>query len=361
MGEAIDLPGLPMTEHFEPHTNTFEMKGRVDNALLFCEPCSHAKLETIVPASELYAKNYKTKTSNSVGSSHSVKSFFAFIERHLDLAGFETVLDIGGNDGSLLRLFRTQKKVNIDPNGSGADIVLMGYIEEVDLQDYKGMRKLIVSSHTLEHLESPEIILEKINAILGYGDYCAFQFPSLDSLVRDARMDQVHHQHIHYFSLRSISLLLAKHGMEIVNIEFDDSHYGTLQIIFRRGLEELKGSSIRYEDLELANRDFVSEMICFDDRIVRLREPVGYGAALMLPLLRYYVKGIDSLSCVYDEDETKHGLRWINLNVPIKSPKSVHGKDVVVCAFNTKLAVRKIVNKLTAEGARNVVVPFHAL
>jgi hypothetical protein len=361
MEEVIDLPKLPLTEHYEPYTDVFEPKGFIDNSLLYCEPCSHAKLETVIPPEQLYAKNYLTKTGKSVGASHSVLSFYSFINRHLDLSNYDVVMDIGGNDCSLLDLFQGKRRVAVDPNASGDAELIKGYVEHVDLQPFKKDKKLILCSHTLEHLENPGALLDKVSNILCYGDACAFQFPSLDSMVRDARIDHVHHQHLHYFSLRSTSLLFAKHGFEITQFDFDESHYGTLRVIFRRGLEELKGFPISYESIARANQDFIAEMVCFDERIERLRDPVGFGAALMVPLLRYYVPNLDRLGCIYDQDESKHWKRWINFDVPIKPNKPVAGLDVVVTAFNTKLAVRKIVNKLTNEGARTVLVPFHAL
>jgi cyclopropane-fatty-acyl-phospholipid synthase len=362
MEEVIDLPGLPMTELYEPYTDTFEQgRGRIDNALLYCEPCCHAKLETVVPPEMLYV-DYRTKTSKSVGASHSIMSFFSFINKKLDLTQFETVIDIGGNDGSFLSLFRTQKKVNVDPNGSNADVVLMGYVEEQDLIDFKASKKLITCSHTLEHLEDPRKLLKKIDEVLCYGDVCAFQFPSLDCLIRDARIDQVHHQHIHYYSLASISTVLGQYGFEIVSHDFDESHYGTLRVLFRRGKGEWTGSPIKIHEIEIANSDFITEMVCFNDAIGRLREPVGYGASLMLPLLRYYVPNLDRLGFIADDDASKKGLRWINFNKRIVQPLcQLSGADIVVTAFNTKLAVRKIVNKLTNEGARNILVPFHSL
>lgn len=363
MSEVIHLPGLPMTELYEPNTPEYIGHGWVDNCLLFCEACSHGKLETIVPPEMLYAKDYRTKTGKSVGASQSVMGFFAFMNRALKLEEYDVVIDIGGNDGSLLDFFNPRhEKINVDPNGSITDgKVIRSYIHEADLRDLKAKRKLIVSSHTLEHLEDPNQFLEKINDVLCYGDAVCLQFPSLDSLVRDARIDQVHHQHIHYYSLRSVSLLLAKYRLEITQYEFDDSHYGTLRLIARRGLCELMGDPIHLMGIRHAEDDFNAEIFSFDVRIQKLRSPIGYGASLMLPLLAYYAPSIQKLSSIADEDESKHGLRWINLNVGIAAPTNFKDRDVVVCAFNTKLAVRKIVNKLTNEGARTVLVPFHAL
>jgi hypothetical protein len=360
METVLDLPRFPMTELYEPYTAEYSPKGFVDQSFLFCPGCSHGKLGTIVPPEQLYT-DYRTTTSKSIGASHSVDSFHTFIAERLDLCNYDVVIDIGANDSSLLAKFPDKRRIAVDPNASGDAECIREYVEKADLRALKKEKKLILCSHTLEHLEKPEVLLGKIDEILCYGDSCAFQFPSLDYLVKDARIDQIHHQHVHYFSLRSISMLMAKHGFEIVRYEFDAHHYGTLRIIFRRGLEELRGDPIRAQDITWANADFKCDAQGFSASVRRLRDPIGYGAALMVPVLRYYAPALDGLSGIMDADESKHGLRWINFNKPITALEDVYGRDVVITAFNTKLAVRKIAAKLFDRGARTVVAPFHAL
>ncbi len=362
MEELIALPRFPLTEMYEPYdAEKFEHgRGLVDQSFLYCQPCSHGKLECIVPPETLYAGDYRTKTSNSVGASHSVSSFYAFLRDFLDFSNFETVIDVGANDSSLLDKFPEKRRVAVDPNASGSSELIREYVEKADLASFKRDKKLIVSSHTLEHIEKPDVFLEKVSSIFCHGDILALQFPSLDYLVKDARIDQIHHQHIHYFSLRSTSLLLAKHGFEIIKYQFDGAHYGTLQVICRRGLEELKGAAIDARLIPATKHDFDIQMYAYNAAIGRLDAPIGYGASLMLPVLDYYAY-LNPLVCIADQDESKWGLRWINVNKPISASPDVRGRDVVVTAFNTKLAVRKIAMKLMNEGARNVVVPFATL
>lgn len=359
MEEVFKLPQFPQTEKYEPYTESYTPKGYVDQSFLFCRDCNHGKLGTVVPPEELYS-NYWTTTAKSVGASHSVNSFYSFLLRNLDFANYDVVIDIGANDSSLLALF-DKRRVAVDPNAQGHAELIKEYVEKADLRRFKAEKKLILCSHTFEHVEHPEKLLAKVDEILCYGDSCAFQFPSLDCLVQDARIDQVHHQHVHYFSLYSTSLLFAKHGFEIVKHEFDEGHYGTLRVIFRRGLGQIQGNPINRYEIDWARNDFTATMTAYGQAIKRLHNPIGYGASLMLPVLLYYVPELEYLSCIVDSDEAKHGKRYINFNKPICAVPDLRGRDVVITAFNTKLAVRKIAAKLFEEGARNVVVPFQAL
>ena len=362
MRSIIDLPDLPMTELYEPWNAYFERgRARVNQEFLYCDGCSHGKLGTIVPPEQLYKQGYRTTTSKSFGASAAVRNFAEFITLNCQLSAYECAIDIGANDGSLLDRLPQKRRIAVDPNASGDHELIRAFIEDADLSAFKSRRKLVCCSHTLEHIEKQNEFFAKLSTLVSHGDLCAFQFPSLDYLVRDCRIDQIHHQHIHYYSLRSISLMLAKHGFEITHHEFDASHYGTLMVMFQRGIETLKGEQIPTFRVTQANALFRKEMWELNARLDWHKELYGYGASLMLPVLYYYLPSLARLQYVMDEDASKHGQRYVNFNVKIVPVEDVTGRDVMVTAFNTKRAVRAIVSKLFSAGAENVIVPFHVL
>jgi hypothetical protein len=90
------------------------------------------------------------------------------------------------------------------------------------------------------------------------------------------------------------------------------------------------------------------------------RALIAFGAGLMLPLLVYYLPALDLVECIVDEDPAKDGLRFINFNKRITRPSNVDlaGKDVVVTAIATKLAMRRILTKLFALEIENVIIPL---
>lgn len=359
--QLMDMPQFPMTEIYEQWVPEFAPRGFVDQAFMFCDRCSHGQLKTIVPAQELYS-NYRTQTWRSVGATHSVSSFFAFISGSTLIDQFDKVIDIGANDCSLLQYFPLGKRIAIDPNANGDAQLIRAYIEGADLMQFRNQKKLIMCSHTLEHLANPRTMFYKLNECMTSEDVAAFQFPSLDYMVKDARIDQIHHQHVHYFSLRSISDLLKQCGFKITDHVFDANHYGTLRILFKRDGGAIKGEPVEQVKIYKACDDFHREMQSFCAAIDRLDTPIGYGASLMYPVLAHYAPSLKRVTEIMDSDTSKHGQRWINVNTRIVSEKQrIEGRDIVICAFNTKLAVRKIAAQLFDKGARNVVAPFHCL
>ena len=363
MEALIDLPRYPLTEMYEPWTPKSEAgRGLVDQAFLFCEPCSHGKLETVVPPSILYGPGYRTRTAASGGSKAAVMAFAEFVKSKVYLADIDAVIDIGGNDGTLLAEFPSNRTVAIDPHASGANTVIRAMVEDADLLQFKGERKLILSSHTIEHIADPNVMLAKIAATMTYADTLALQFPSLDLLVHDCRIDHIHHQHLHYYSERSICALLGKHGLEVIAAQFDPMHYGALMVIARRGGHEKWGIPISNGQIIESTKFFSHQMAHLNVQLPRYHWYIAFGAALMLPVLAYYLpdlhQGTDHIA---DNDRSKDGLRYINFDRPIRCDYDLEGKDVVITGIATKMAARSLVTEAIAKGAKNVIVPLHTL
>lgn len=360
MEKLIDLPSYPITELYEPWSETFtEGRGYVDQGFLYCQQCNHGKLETIIPPARLYGEGYRTKSAASIGSMTALNHFAEFIKSRV--GNTDLIIDIGGNDASLVSMFHVKRKVIVDPNASGEAECVRQFIEDVDLEQFSTADgKLIVCSHTIEHIEKPNAFMEKVSKMLFHGDVLALQFPSLELLVADARIEQIHHQHIHYYSLRSISSLLSIHGIEIVHAHYDHDHYGTLMVLCRKGKGEAHGEFILPTEIVEAEETFQWQMQSLK-LALKGRTFIAFGAALMLPVLAYYLPELKRAEYIADNNPDKDGLRYVNLNLRIRKDYDLKDRDVLVTAINTKLAQRELVKQAFQKGARNVIVPVHCL
>lgn len=357
MSKMLNLPRLPLTEMYEPFSKTFiEGRGCEDQAFMFCQRCNHGSLENIISPERLYGSGYLTQTSKSAGATQAVKNFVEFIDKNCNLSGIDTVIDIGANDYTMLDCYSGKSLVGIDPKANRAGSIPK-FIENADLSHLKKAKKLIVSSHTIEHLSDPEMMISKISEILNQDDIFALQFPSLELLVRDCRIDQIHHQHVSYFSERSISALLKRHGITITHKSFDDSHWGALMLICRSGIGMVKGDPIPKERIETAIGYFEEEMMS-----IRIpKGTIALGASLMLPILSYWAPELGNIECISDDDKTKEGLRYVNFNKQIVNGYAIKGKDVVITALGSKSAYRSLTKRALDVGASNVILPMRTL
>lgn len=115
-----------------------------------------------------------------------------------------------------------------------ADLVRRGFrawCERVETCERfeRGSLDLITMFHVIEHLDAPDKVLERLSSWLRPGGLLALETPNIDSLdarlFRDGRWGGFHFpRHWHLFTPETISKLLGRYGLEIMDVRFQTGH-----------------------------------------------------------------------------------------------------------------------------------------
>jgi len=362
-----DLPKYPLTEFFRDLKDTQNPYGHIDQEIRFCTDCNHMFLRHVMDANQIYRNdNYITSSILSRGAVVCIENFVNFIKKSIaDLSQY-TIIDIGGNDSTLLEYFLTKckKLINIDPNASTSNQAIeihKSFLEEIDFTALKdGQSKIFVSSHTIEHLEDPAKLLRSLSLIVTNNDFLYLQFPSLELLIEQKRFDQICHQHINYFSLNSIMKIMEQVGLQVNDYEFDSSHFGTLRVLVtRRKTNDIQ--SLQFTDTSISDSYCSFRRYCEQyNHLMKdfLYQRQGFGAGLMVPTLAYYLPLINNLSKIVDDNPMRIGKRYISLIPPIVGMDELDvDKPVLITSISTKIAARAIFTKLVSLGVNDICLP----
>lgn len=369
----IELPDFPLTEIYVKH-KVAEKLGFVDQNFHVCEQCGHGQISHIIEQRLLYGKDYFYRSSTSPTAPKAIDDFILFMEPHL--GRFERIVDIGCNDLYALNQLghRAEHLIGIDPILKGREkelntekVTVYGDFVEKVTENLSFGKDLIISSHTLEHVPEPKLSLKHLLDKATPETIFAFQFPCLEAIIEDYRFDQIYHQHLNYFSRKSILHMLNALGAELVDYKINYGHWGAAMIFFRKS----KGTGNQISTIIPDNKEIAKRYATFKGSMQRTNECLqsysgkelyGYGAALMLPVLSYHLNNdLSSLKCIIDDDERKDGLYYLNLPTVIRYSgkiKDLKEATVLVTATTAKANVRKIVAKLIAENVRNVIIPL---
>jgi hypothetical protein len=330
----MDLPGFPLTGIYAETPGT-DLYPDFDQALLLCADCGHAQLLNVVDPHFLYVQTYSHRSSASELATQNSDFFASFIDQISGGRVFESVVEVGCNDLYLLKKFESRAKrlYGVDPFWKEAGprehskISVIGkFIEEVDLEkEIQNRPDLVISAHTLEHLENPRTHLETLMRFASEEAVFVIAVPGFDSLLRTSRFDQVFHQHVQYFSVASFRRLIGELGGRYLTHTFNDECWnGTLVIAFSKG-----SARISMNGPKPGLQDVASSLALFEKRMKRcvkfletLEKPVyGYGAAQMLPTLAYHLgESLEGLECILDDDPRREGLFYPRLNIKIRRP-----------------------------------------
>lgn len=375
----IELPEFPLTEFFIDNAPA-ERLGFADQEFHLCKVCGHGQIANVVDPSLLYGDTYVTRTSTSPSAMAAIDEFIVFIDKVAGKREFECAVEIGCNDLYTLRKLkaRARRLYGIDPifrtrspEETDEKIEVIGdFVENVDLGGLEGRIDLVLSSHTLEHLDDPRRLIERLLQHSHPETLLFFQFPGLESLVFESRFDRIFHQHLNYFSLESIAYLVRSLGGDLIDYRVNADHWGTLMVAFRPGGTQKTST---HPPRAITPAQITSRFSFFRDSLdlaarrlefLRDRPVYGYGAAAMLPILDYYMKNLSLLDCVLDEDPRKAGSWYLNVPLQIRNPSEIAALKeaaVMVTAINSKQPMRAIMGKLLGMGVKEIITPLNSL
>jgi novobiocin biosynthesis protein NovU/D-mycarose 3-C-methyltransferase len=165
---------------------------------------------------------------------------YDYLEGYVNLENGGVVVDIGGNDGSLLKEFMNANPLihclNIDPceefmeenENAGIQYFDFFFKESTDL---KPKANLITTTNVFQHNTDIRSFVKGIYNNLTYDGVWCLEFPYLLSTMIQDNYDQVYHEHVYYYRLKNIVDLLGQEGLKVINVSYHNIHAGTLRVI----------------------------------------------------------------------------------------------------------------------------------
>ncbi|CAB5223508.1 Methyltransferase domain containing protein [uncultured Caudovirales phage] len=148
-----------------------------------------------------------------------------------------TIIDIGGNDGTLLKTFQGQsaeklRLVNVDASESvqgsneeaGIEFINTYWSEDVNVPK----ADIIVSTNVFQHTKDIHAFLRGIQKHLD--GVWILEFPYALETILTGQFDQFYHEHYYYWLLSPLEELFKQYGLKIIHALPMDIHGGTMRL-----------------------------------------------------------------------------------------------------------------------------------
>jgi len=310
--------------------------------LLHCKNCSLIQLSHIAPQELMYKRFYWYRSGVTKIMQKGLYEIFKDSLKYVSLNKNDVVLDIGANDGTLLNYY---KKKNIITIGCEPAKNLQKSLEKncsfsiKNFWDKKELNKILIKNK----LKKPKIItaigmfydLEEPNKFIKdaadsldeKGIFIA-QLMCLKTMIKKNDLGNICHEHIEFYSLKSLKFLFEKNGFEIFKLEENDINGGSYRIYCRK----LKKGSIRLknENVPKLMKDFVRR-VEYNKKVtvnfIRKRIKEGkkiflYGASTKgNTVLQYYGLNYKIIPFAAERSPEKWGKYTIGTGIKIISEK----------------------------------------
>ncbi len=350
---------------FHPHSDNFRKDPNLPETqyplrLVQCQKCKFVQLDYTVSPDVLYDNDYLYESSITKTAD---KHWTEFVDSVCKTTGITKgrVLDIGSNDGTLLSKFQKQgfDVTGIDPckditdiaNNRGIPTVTALFsAEALDGATRESTFDLITGSNVFAHIDDLDQVISDVKLILKPNGVFIFESPYIGEFLKQLEYDTVYHQHLSYLAVAPLVTFLAKHGMEIFNIQFTEIHGGCFRCyIARKGerdVEDIVPIMVESENFSLDVLNSFATQVA-ENRIKLLdiildfkkqgRKIVGVSTpAKGMTLLNYTGVG-KFLDFTTDMSKLKQGRYTPGSHLLIKSDKDLVGNEVgLLLAWNFK-------------------------
>ncbi|HZX20014.1 MAG TPA: class I SAM-dependent methyltransferase [archaeon] len=353
------LPILSLGEQFFTDFITDKEKQgiRAPLELVLCDQskggCGLLQLKHTITANAMY-RQYWYQSGINKSMQDALADISKKAQSFVKLKENDIVLDIGCNDGTLLRSYgkKNLRSVGFDPAvnliplaSKGTTKIINDFFNAESFQKEFGSTpaKIITSIAMFYDLDNPNIFVADIAKILDKNGVWIIQMSYLPSMINKNAFDNICHEHLEYYSLSSLENLLSRHKLVVIDVETNDVNGGSFRVYiaheksaakFTKGNSEKNVSAMRKNEKKIglekrevynsfANRirHLKTKTVAFIKKEVKNKKKVFvYGASTKgNVLLQYY--GLDStlIARAAERNQSKWGKMTVGTLIPIVS------------------------------------------
>jgi SAM-dependent methyltransferase len=239
---------------FHPYADTFIKESQLNQSEpIYLLSCSLSKEEGIIqnliktdPNSRYNLYDYSYTSSNSLYSKNYWDKYSKTIANELLINNKKKILEIGSNDGFLLKCFKkfTNQIVGLDASKTICEIARKNKIKTYNLlfnlNSSRIIKKkehcfdLIIANNVLNHSNDVLDFIYGVKNLMKTDGVFIFEVPYWYYLVLNKKFDQIYHEHINYFTIKSSYFYLKKCGLQIFKIEETEYHGGSIRVYAKK-------------------------------------------------------------------------------------------------------------------------------
>lgn len=281
---VLDLGHQPLCDTLLSKETLNEPEKTYPLRMNWCENCSLVQLDYIVSGSEVYHPDYPYRSGITKELAEYQESMALSLAKKFNLTSKDLVVDVGSNDGTLLRGFKNEgiKTLGVEPtniakiaNKSGIKTIQAFFDIQTSkaIKEKYGTASLVITTNTFAHMQTlGEFIMGAYNLLKDDGVFVNETHYLLD-VIRGGQFDTIYHEHLRTYSLKAYIELFNQYDFTVTDVERGDRYGGNIRVYATKG----KGKPVSSEVKKLLKleKDFgldkLETFINFANRVKKAR------------------------------------------------------------------------------------------
>jgi SAM-dependent methyltransferase len=318
-----------------------------------CQDCGLAQLLYEISPEEIY-RDYLYLTGSSVGLDEHFARYAKHVVALANLGRGDLVVDIGSNDGTLLKHFKAlgMRVMGIEASSSIAALARSNGIRTLEGYFKKdmglGKANLVTANNVVANIADLDEFMEALLDLLAPRGTFVFESFYLGDVVRNKVFDFIYHEHLSAFSVKPVKALMKRHGLSLYHVEHFKTKGGSIRYYCNRYYAG-RGIEVGVDEVEDDDDELYEAQtyIDFTKRIVAEREKTrsfcreakargakiaGFGASISCTTLLYHFGLGEFIDYLVDDNPAKQGRLSPGLHLPVYPPSELYKRhpDVVL-------------------------------
>lgn len=390
LSQVLDLGVQPLANNLPPLSGAVEPL-RFPLTLMHCRACGLLQLrESVAP--DLLFSEYLYFSSFSGALLQNARHLASSMVDRLKLGARDLVVDVGSNDGYLLRHYKELgvRVLGIEPARNvaaeaerqhGIPSLARFFSPEVaeEVRERFGEARVVHANNVMAHVPDLHGFTEGLRVLLGEDGEAVVEVAYAPEMIAAGTFDMIYHEHVCYYTVRTLSNLLSLHALDAVDVDRIATHGGSIRLYAAHAGRRTESQRLRelraWEDEEGVHDGQYVECLAARSSAVRrkLRELLAehcagsgraiavYGVAAKATVL---LNSLDlprgTLSYAVDKNPAKQNRRLPGPDIPIRSPRVLEEDPpglILITAWNLAEEILKDLGPLRERGTK-FLVPF---
>jgi SAM-dependent methyltransferase len=354
--------------------------------LVLCKQCTLLQMRETTPQALLYTPRYGYRSGINQTMRDHLREICVAVSKRVPVKANDIVVDIGANDGTLLKNYKNVIRVGFEPITKLADecknwseIVINDYfsLEAWEKNELlKGKKAKVITAISMFYdLPDPNKFVSDIVNILDKDGLLVIQQNYLVTMLKNLSFDNICHEHLEFYSITSLEKLLNAHGLEIEEAEVNDLNGGSFRVYVKH-METLKKLRLLEKKMKLDNQwtyiTFAMQVkhaahelkVFIEQKVKEGKRVYVYGASTRgNTLIQYAGLTKELITAAVERNPEKVGKLYSGMEIPIISEEQARSEKpdyflVLPYFFRNEIVERE---KEYVEGGGHLIFPLPKL